>query len=259
MKLPDIQNSISEKNIPINKVGVKGIKFPIKIYDKIKGFQHSIGNIAIYVDLPAHFKGTHMSRFIEIINNKNNEEISVENIKKTLFEIKNKLNATKSHIEIEFPYFINKESPVSKIKALLNYDVKLIANLGENFDYLMIVNIPVHLLCPCSKIISDFSAHNQRAIVTVTYKAYKVIWIEDIIDIVESSASCEIYPLLKRIDEKYVTEKAYKNPKFVEDIAREVSYKMDNIQDIYYYKVEVVSMESIHNHDAYACIEKSKM
>ncbi|MCX8058338.1 MAG: GTP cyclohydrolase FolE2 [Spirochaetes bacterium] len=258
MILPDIHNNPAENKIPINKVGVKGFKFPIKVYDKLNKYQHSIGNITLLVDLPSHFKGTHMSRFIEILNEEGHDEISVDHLKKLLSKIKDKLNAKVSYIEIEFPYFIKKESPISKIKALLNYEVKLIAKYGEEFDYEMVVNVPVHILCPCSKIISEFSAHNQRANVTVSYKAKKVIWIEDIIQVVENSASCEIYPILKRNDEKYVTEKAYKNPKFVEDIVREISIKLDNFHDIFYYKVEVQSIESIHNHDAYACIEKEK-
>lgn len=258
MILPDIHNNPAENKIPINKVGVKGFKFPIKVYDKLNKYQHTIGDITLLVDLPADFKGTHMSRFIEIINEEGHDEISFDNLKKILSKIKEKLEARVSYIEIEFPYFIKKESPVTKIKGLLNYEVKLIAKYGEEFDYLMVVNVPVHTLCPCSKSISEISAHNQRAKVRVSYRAKKVIWIEDIIEIVESSASCDIYPILKRKDEKYVTEKAYKNPKFVEDIVREISVKLDKINELLYYKIEVQSMESIHNHDAYACIEKEK-
>lgn len=255
--LPDIQNGLSEKLIPINKVGIKGIKYPIKILDKMEKYQHTVANISMYVDLPAHYKGTHMSRFIEILA-KYHKEISIKQIIEILKEMKDRLNAKTSHIEIEFPFFREKKAPVSGQVALLDYTCKMVANYSDHFDYFITIKVPVHTLCPCSKEISRFSAHNQRSFVTVIYRAKKVVWIEDIIDIVEKNASAQIYSLLKREDEKYVTEYAYEHPKFVEDIVRDVASELEKMNDIFYYKVEAENMESIHNHNAYACIEKVK-
>ena len=254
-KLPDVQNKEAEKKIPINKIGIKGLKYPVKIFDKENKFQHTVADIAMYVDLPAHYKGTHMSRFIEILS-EYHKEIAVEQLHEILNEMKQKLCSETSHIEIEFPFFMEKTSPVSKQKALLDYNCKLIANLGKHFSYIIAIKVPIHSLCPCSKEISEYSAHNQRSLVQVTFKAQKVVWIEDIIEIIERNGSFPIYSLLKREDEKYVTEKAYENPKFVEDIVRGIAFELDQIEEITSYKVESENMESIHNHNAYACIEK---
>ncbi len=253
--LPDIQNSESNNKIPINKVGIKDLKYPVKVFDKTNKYQHTIADVSMYVDLPAHYKGTHMSRFVEILS-EHDKEVSVSEIKPILKEIKNKLNAQKAHLEIRFPYFVEKKAPVSNQKALLDYNCEIKGNLGDELDYIVKVEIPIHTLCPCSKEISKYSAHNQRSYVTITYKSQHVVWIEDIIKIAENSASTQIYPLLKRVDEKYVTEEAYENPRFVEDIVRIIACKLEDISEIDYYKVESQNMESIHNHNAYACIEK---
>ncbi|MGB9755875.1 MAG: GTP cyclohydrolase FolE2 [Desulfurella sp.] len=255
MYLKDVQSQKDFRNININKVGVKGVKYPITLLDKKNGLQHTIADINMYVLLPSKFKGTHMSRFIEIIN-ENKNEINIKKIHHILSQMKTKLNAQKAYLEINFDYFVEKLAPVSKIKSLMSYLCGLHAFSSDKDELTLFVKVPVTSLCPCSKEISDYGAHNQRAFVSVYVKFTDMVWIEDIISIVEANASSDIYCLLKRPDEKYVTEKAYNNPMFVEDIARNVAKKLKLDKRITWYKVEVESLESIHNHNAYACIEK---
>ncbi|AHF96944.1 MAG: GTP cyclohydrolase FolE2 [Desulfurella sp.] len=256
MSLKDVQSQRDFRNININKVGVKGVKYPITLLDKKNGLQHTIADINMYVLLPSKFKGTHMSRFIEIIN-ENKNEINIKKIHHILSQMKTKLNAQKAYLEINFDYFIEKQAPVSKIKSLMSYTCGLYAFSGDADELTLFVKVPVTSLCPCSKEISDYGAHNQRAFVSVYVKFTDMVWIEDIISIVEANASSDIYCLLKRPDEKFVTEKAYNNPMFVEDIARNIVKDLKLDKRIYWYKVEVESLESIHNHNAYACIEKN--
>lgn len=253
--LADIQNSKANHPLVIDHVGIKGIKYPIAVFDKKRGFQHTVAEVAMYVDLPSHYKGTHMSRFIEILS-KVDGEISVNMLKEILNTMKVKLNAKRSKIEFRFPYFIEKIAPISKSKAFIDYDCKLEATFADKFSYILSVVIPVHSLCPCSKEISEFSAHNQRSFITITIEAKTVIWIEDLVEIAEKNASSPLYSYLKRTDEKYVTEYAYNHPMFVEDIVRAVANDLQNIKQIKYFKVEAENMESIHNHNAYASIEK---
>lgn len=255
-KLIDVQNRKANHPLVIDHVGIKGIKYPIAVYDKKRGFQHTVAEVAMFVDLPSHYKGTHMSRFIEILS-KVDGEISVNRLKEILKTMKQKLNAQKSKIEFHFPYFIEKIAPISHSKAYIDYDCKLTATLSDKFSYTLSVIIPVHSLCPCSKEISNFSAHNQRSFVTITIEAKTVIWIEDLVDIAERNSSSPLYSYLKRVDEKYVTEYAYNHPMFVEDIVRAVANELQKISEIKYFKVEAENMESIHNHNAYASIEKS--
>ena len=256
--IEDVQNSADTRKIAINKVGIKDIKHPVKVADRSEGEQHTIAIFNMYVYLPHNFKGTHMSRFVEILNN-HEREISVKSFKDMLVEMAERLESSAGHIEMTFPYFINKKAPVSGVESLLDYEVTLIGDIVEGTPEMSIkVIVPVTSLCPCSKSISDYGAHNQRSHVTITVQTSDFVWIEEIIDIVEKEASCELYGLLKRPDEKFVTERAYDNPKFVEDMVRDVAGKLNQDQRILAYTVESENFESIHNHSAYALIEKTK-
>jgi GTP cyclohydrolase I len=254
--IADVQSSADTRQIAINKVGIKDIRHPVKILDRSGGEQHTIANFNMYVDLPHNFKGTHMSRFVEILNN-HERELSVKSFKDVLKEMTERLEAESGHIEMAFPYFVNKKAPVSGVESLMDYDVTFIGELMNGEPRLKVkVVVPVTSLCPCSKKISDYGAHNQRSHVTVTISTDQFVWIEDVIDLVEKEASCELFGLLKRPDEKYVTERAYDNPKFVEDMVRDVAVQLNNDQRITGYIVESENFESIHNHSAYAMIEK---
>lgn len=256
--IADVQNSEDTRQIAINKVGIKDIRHPIRVKDRSDGEQHTIASFNMYVNLPHNFKGTHMSRFVEILN-AHEREISVASFKEMLLEMVDKLEANSGHIEMNFPYFINKTAPVSKVQSLLDYDVTLIGEIHQGVATMYVkVVVPVTSLCPCSKKISDRGAHNQRSHVTVQAKTNGFVWIEEIIDIVEEEASCELYGLLKRPDEKHVTEYAYDNPKFVEDMVRDVAGRLNNDDRFTAYVVESENFESIHNHSAYALIEKDK-
>ncbi|MBD3609591.1 MAG: GTP cyclohydrolase I FolE2 [Gammaproteobacteria bacterium] len=256
--IADVQNSQDTRQIPINKVGIKDIRHPVKVSDRTGGEQHTIANFNMYVNLPHNFKGTHMSRFVEILNN-HEREITVKSFKEMLSEMIERLEAEAGHIEMSFPYFVNKKAPVSGVESLLDYDVTFIGEITNGAPSLLLkVLVPVTSLCPCSKKISDYGAHNQRSHVTITARTKSFVWIEDIIDLVEKQASCELFGLLKRPDEKHVTERAYDNPKFVEDMVRDVAAQLNADDRIDYYIVESENFESIHNHSAYALIERDK-
>ncbi len=255
MKLKDIQNQKDNRKIEINKAGVKSIRYPIVVLDRKNREQHTVATINMYVGLPHHFKGTHMSRFIEVLN-KHRKGISTRNISEILVKMKEKLNSESAHIEIEFPFFIEKETPVSKSKSLMEYRCHMWGSHDEKSDLVVGVEVPVTTLCPCSREISNYGAHNQRSIVKVKVRFKKFFWIEDLIKLVEKSASSEIYPLLKRPDEKFVTEMAYDNPVFVEDVVRNIAQQLDKDSNITWYTVESENQESIHNHSAYAYIKK---
>jgi len=255
-EIEDVQNIADKRHIAIDKVGIKDIQHPIKISDRTSGEQNTIANFNMYVNLPHQFKGTHMSRFVEILN-QHEREITVKSFRVMLGEMTERLQAESGYIEMDFPYFVNKEAPVTKVKSLMNYQVSFIGEItGSETDVMVKVVVPVTSLCPCSKNISDYGAHNQRSHVTVTVRADSFIWIEDIIDMVEQEASCEIFGLLKRPDEKFVTERAYDNPKFVEDIVRDIAARLNDDERINAYIVESENFESIHNHSAYALISK---
>ncbi len=255
--LADCQSQPDSRQLRVDKVGVRGLLHPIQVRDKQHEIQDTVARISLLVDLPKDFKGTHMSRFVEVLN-AHGRLIHVENLPAMLHELQRKLNAQVAHIEVEFPYFIEKEAPVTKAKGLVDYQVKFDAAAhGKDVTFTVTVTIPVTTLCPCSKAISARGAHNQRGYVTFALRSVKPIWIEDMIALVEESASSEIYSLLKRPDEKAVTEKAYDNPVFVEDLVRNVAQRCNRHPDITWYKVEAENMESIHNHSAYACIEKT--
>ena len=227
--------------------------------DKSGGVRHTIANFNMYVGLPHNFKGTHMSRFVEILNS-HDEEISVESFETMLREMVARLEAATGHLEMSFPYFINKVAPVSGVKSLMDYEVTFIGEIIEGGRYRQTIKVvvPVTSLCPCSKKISERGAHNQRSHVTITATTNQLVWIEDIVRMAETQASCELYGLLKRPDEKYVTERAYDNPKFVEDLVRDVAGALNADPRIDAYVVESENFESIHNHSAYALIECNK-
>jgi GTP cyclohydrolase IB len=254
--LNDKQSERDHRKLRIDKVGVKGLKHPVEVADKARSRQNTVATIALSVDLPHHFKGTHMSRFVEVLN-AHGSLIQVESIPKILYSLQKKLESKSAHLEMEFPYFLEKKAPVTKAKGLLDYVVRFdAAAKGKRVDFRVTVVVPVTTLCPCSKAISVRGAHNQRGYVTLTVEFNKTVWIEDLISLVEESASCELYSLLKRPDEKFVTEKAYDNPVFVEDLVRNVALRCNAHPDITWYRVEAENMESIHNHSAYAMIEK---
>jgi len=257
--IPDVQNLNDSRKLAIDKVGIKSIRHPIRVSDKNGGVQHTIAVFNMYVGLPHNFKGTHMSRFIEIING-NEREISVESIEPMLREMVKRLEAETGQIELTFPYFINKSAPISGVQSLMDYEVTFTAEVREGgaYSFTMKTVVPVTSLCPCSKKISQYGAHNQRSHVTVTAQTNSFLWIEELVQIVESQASCQLYGLLKRPDEKYVTERAYDNPKFVEDMVRDVAGLLNAEPRIDYYRVESENFESIHNHSAYALIECDK-
>ncbi len=256
--IADVQSSADLRQIAINRVGIKGIRHPVKVRDKSVGVQHTIATFNMYVHLPHNFKGTHMSRFVEILN-RHEREISVESYESILREMVERLEAESGYIEMTFPYFVNKTAPISGVQSLLDYDVTLVGEMKEGRARItMKVLVPVTSLCPCSKKISDRGAHNQRSHVTITLCTNSFVWIEDVVRIAEEQASCELYGLLKRPDEKYVTERAYDNPKFVEDMVRDVAAVLNADERIDSYVVESENFESIHNHSAYALIERDK-
>ncbi|MBI5969850.1 MAG: GTP cyclohydrolase I FolE2 [Deltaproteobacteria bacterium] len=256
-KLKDIQGSPDTRRIDIDKVGVKGITYPIVVLDKKNKTQHTIASINMYVDLPHHFKGTHMSRFVEILN-EHRGEITVRNFPGILEEMKRRFSAGTAHLEVEFPYFIEKAAPVSKSKGLMEYRCRYLGTLSDRQDFVLDVSVPVLTVCPCSKEISERGAHNQRGLVTVSMRFDGFVWIEDIIKTVEKSASSPVYSLLKRVDEKYITEKSFDKPMFVEDVVREVAVNLGREKKIKWFRVEAENSESIHNHSAYAFVERGR-
>lgn len=255
----DVQNQPGLINIDIDKVGVSDVSYPIEVLDKNKNKQSTTALVNMYVDLPHHFKGTHMSRFIEVLNQYRGE-ITVRNMSEILQEIIRSLEAKSAHMELSFKYFIEKEAPVSKSRSLMGYDCRFIGayTQGNGEDFILEVKVPVMNLCPCSKEISQTAAHNQRSEVVVKTRFKEFVWIEDIISLVERSASSELYALLKRPDEKYVAEHAYENPRFVEDIVRIIANELMSNDEITWFSVRSKNFESIHNHNAYAFIERDK-
>ena len=255
-KLHDKQSERDHRELRIDKVGVRGLRFPIQVRDKARTVQDTIATIGMFVDLPKEFKGTHMSRFIEVLNAHGNI-VHVENLTEILYAMQKKFQAATSHLEMEFPYFMVKRAPVSGLEGMMDYTARFDATAcHKDIDFVLTVKAMVTTLCPCSKAIAAYGAHNQRGEVTVQIRFRKPVWIEDLIAIIEGSASSELYALLKRQDEKAVTERAYDNPVFVEDLVRNVALKLNAHPEVTWYKVEAENHESIHNHNAYACIEK---
>ena len=256
--IPDVQNDADSRKLAIDQVGVKAIRHPVKIMERTGGVQHTIATFNMYVGLPHQFKGTHMSRFVEILSAQE-RELTVESFKAMLKEMVERLEAKEGRIEMHFPYFIDKKAPVSGVRSLMDYEVTFVGEIKGGVQcFAMKVLVPVTSLCPCSKKISEYGAHNQRSHVTVTATTNDFVWIEEIVDLVEKQASSELYGLLKRPDEKFVTERAYDNPKFVEDMVRDVAAILNLDERIAAYVVESENFESIHNHSAYALIERDK-
>jgi GTP cyclohydrolase I len=255
--IEDVQGRADTRRLPINRVGIKDIRHPVRVKDRSSGEQHTIATFNMYVGLPHHFKGTHMSRFVEILHGE--REISVESFQVMLEKMTDRLEADTGHIEMSFPFFVMKKAPVSGVESLMDYHATLIGERRKGVTEMWVrVVVPVTSLCPCSKKISDYGAHNQRSHVTIKAKLRSHLWIEEIIGIAESEASSELYGILKRPDEKYVTEHAYDNPKFVEDMVRDVAARLNEDDRIAAYTVESENFESIHNHSAYALIERDK-
>jgi len=257
LAVEDVQSRADTRRIAIDRVGIKDIRHPVRVKDRSGGEQHTIASFNMYVNLPHDFKGTHMSRFVEVLHHA--REISVDSFSDMLVEMTTRLNADAGHIEMSFPYFVNKHAPVSGVESLMDYQATLIGECcrGETTMWVRVV-VPVTSLCPCSKGISERGAHNQRSHVTIKVRLLEHMWIEELIGLAEAAASCELYGILKRPDEKYVTERAYDNPKFVEDIVRDVAMGLDVEKRIGAYVVESENFESIHNHSAYALIERDK-
>ncbi|AKI97115.1 GTP cyclohydrolase FolE2 [Kosmotoga pacifica] len=253
--LRDVQNERDERNVPIDMVGIRGLKYPIVVLDRANGRQRTVGTFDLFVDLPRDFRGTHMSRFVEVLDRHNNR-ITPRNMESILKDMREFLKADVAHINVFFPYFLRKSAPVSGISSYSSFECGFITRLNEGFDFILEVNVPVMTVCPCSKEISDRGAHNQRANAKVRIRMNSLVWIEEIIEIAETSASAPIFSLLKREDEKFITELSYDNPRFVEDLSREIVLRLEKDPRITWYRVEVASQESIHNHEAYACIEK---
>ncbi len=255
IEMIDVQNQYDDRQIPINKVGIKNLRYPITVLDREKRYQHTVANINMYVDLPHEYKGTHMSRFVEMLHELK-PEVSLRTFSILLDQMKKHLNAASAHIEITFPYFIEKTAPMSKSAGLMDYTCSLKgkSNAQNEVDLVLEVSVPITSVCPCSKEISDEGAHNQRGEVKLATRFNKFVWIEDIIELVEEAASCDVYSVLKRIDEKYVTERAFRRPKFVEDVVRDIALKLSANNDISWYSVSAENFESIHNHSAYASI-----
>jgi GTP cyclohydrolase I len=257
LPIPDVQGSPDARRLAIDKVGIKSIRHPMRILERAGGVQHTVATFAMYVGLPHQFKGTHMSRFVEILN-AHEREITVDSFRAMLRQMVKKLEAETGHIEMTFPYFVAKKAPVSGVQSLLDYEVTFVGEIVEGREqFALKVQVPVTSLCPCSKKISDYGAHNQRSHVTIAARVHKFVWIEELIDLVEKQASSELFGLLKRPDEKYVTELAYDNPKFVEDMVRDIAAKLNADERIEAYVVESENFESIHNHSAYAMIRKN--
>jgi GTP cyclohydrolase I len=251
----DVQASPDFRNMPIQKVGIRNIRYPVTVRDKSREKQETVANVTLSVNLPHSYRGTHMSRFVEVLD-RFRGEVSYHTLEDILMEIRRALNAEESHIEVQFPYFLRKKAPVSGLESLMSYDCTISAACALHLEIATRVDVPVHTLCPCSREIAKVSAHNQRGTVAITVGMTKFIWIEDLIEIAEASASSPVYALLKREDEKLITEQAYENPRFVEDVVREAALRLEALPGLRFYSVEVENFESIHNHSAYAVITK---
>lgn len=252
----DIQNMRDDRKVSIQKVGVKGLRYPIVLLDKANSVQHTTALVNLYADLPHDFKGTHMSRFIEVFDS-HRKDLSMPAFLKMLEAIRESLDAENAYADIHFPYFIEKKAPVSGQSAMMSYDCGYSGKVGPGGrkDFEVLVSVPIQTVCPCSKAISDRGAHNQRGVVTLKVSLGPFFWIEDLVALVEASASSGVYTLLKREDEKFVTEAAYDNPRFVEDLVREVYVAVQALGKFPAFSVEAENFESIHNHSAYAFVE----
>jgi len=258
--LIDMQSERDNREIPLQKVGIKGLKYPINLLDRDHKVQHSNATVNLYVNLPKHFKGTHMSRFIEVFH-QHREQLSMPHFLDMLDEIRVSLEAARAYGEMSFPFFIEKKAPVSGQSAMMCYECSfegMVSGSPNARSFFVSVAVPVQTVCPCSKAISEYGAHNQRGIVRVKLELGPFFWIEDLVTLIEDSASSAVYTLLKREDEKFVTEAAYDNPKFVEDMVRDVILSIPKLGTFPWYSVEAENFESIHNHSAFAYAESGE-
>jgi GTP cyclohydrolase IB len=258
--MPDVQGSEDLRKIAINKVGVKDIRYPIRLHCPITGGgQHTVAHVNMYVALPHHQKGTHMSRFLEILN-RHHDSIRSDQLMDICHDIKQRLEAEEAHLELTFPYFIDKPAPITGQVGKIDIGVSFECSSNATDDFVMGVKVPATSLCPCSKEISKYGAHNQRCEIEakVRFGPGKSMWIEELFRVVEQAASTQVFAVLKRPDEKFVTEDAFENPKFVEDIVRDLALSLDDEDRICWYQINSTNYESIHNHNAYAYIERDK-
>lgn len=258
----DVQSRKDHRGIALDRVGVTGLRYPIVVLDQANERQETVASITMSVNLPHHFKGTHMSRFIEVLNH-HHGEITLRTLPHLLRDLCAKLDAESARVELSFPYFLERRAPQSQARGLMDFDCRFVGEMkGDEVDFILGVKVPVTSLCPCSKEISDYGAHNQRGIITIEVRSTldedkhpHLIWIEELISVAEASASSPVYPLLKRADERHVTMQAYDNPVFVEDMARNVAQKLQKNSKVAWYRVHVENHESIHNHSAFAYVE----
>lgn len=253
--MEDVQKSRASIAMPIDRVGVKGLKLPIIVRDRESGIQHTVAQVSLSVDLPAEFKGTHMSRFVEALEHWSGE-LDYNSFRTLLDDVVDRLQARSAHVRFVFPYFLRRKSPVSGANGLMDYTCRVDGLMKDGrLTFTLGADVPVMTVCPCSKAISDEGAHSQRAEVRIRTRFNGFLWLEDLIEIGERSGSCQVFSLLKREDEKYVTETAFANPTFVEDVVREAAKGLSDHPQVHWYRVEVESFESIHNHSAFAVIE----
>lgn len=254
--MKDVQSEKDLRHIPLKHVGIKNLRWPIELMDKERGTQHSVAKVTLAVDLPHDLRGTHMSRFVECLRTLG--PVGLNEIENILDKLKEHLQAEKAFLQLEFPYFITKAAPVSCMTAPMDMDCVYKAEKGESFKLRIKAVVPVQTLCPCSKEISDYGAHNQRAWAKMEIEANELVWLEELAAVADAAASAPVYGLLKRPDEKFVTERAYDNPRFVEDAVREIALRLEADKRITWYRAEVESVESIHNHNAFAVVEKGE-
>jgi len=255
--IPDVQATRDERRIAIDKVGVKDITYPITLRTPEGGEQHTVASVNMYVSLPHYQKGTHMSRFLEVLN-EYSTGLTPDRIPHITRQVKQRLSAEEAHLELEFTYFIRKHAPVTKMPGLMDYRVTFSCHSNAEDDMIMAVSAPATSLCPCSKEISRFGAHNQRCHISARVRTNEMLWIEELVQILEGSASSEVFAVLKRPDEQWVTEEAYENPKFVEDIVRDLALALEKDDRITWYSIDSENFESIHNHSAYAQLTRDK-
>lgn len=252
--MKDVQGEKDTRQVPLKHVGIRELHWPLRLKDHDRGEQSTVAKLSLAVDLPHDSRGTHMSRFVECLQDI--DVISCENLEGILDNLKERLEAEKAMIDLEFPYFIYKKAPVSGLSSPLDLRCAYHAEKADNYVLRMKVDTPITTLCPCSKEISKYGAHNQRATASIEVITKGLVWIEELARIADKGGSSQIYSLLKRPDEKSITEEAYENPRFVEDAVREIALLLEAHPRIVWYRVTVDSMESIHNHNAFACVEK---
>jgi GTP cyclohydrolase I len=256
--LDDVQSHQDDRQVPIERVGVSGLRYPITVLDKRSEVQNTVATLNLSVGLPHEAKGTHMSRFVEVIE-RHRGELTVRTLRAVLDDLRSTLDADSAQIDVQFDYFLERSAPASGATALMDYHCGFVGRLSQDeFDFVLCVQVPVTSLCPCSKAISDYGAHNQRGVIAIQCRSEEIVWIEDLIEVAEASASSPVYPLIKRDDERFVTMQAYDNPVFVEDMVRNVAVKLRVDERISWFRVRAENYESIHNHNAFAEVSEAR-